>query len=123
MENIRQENLLIDLDDNLKVLMSVPSYKIGAYTFDVEKRLLYYNNESVKLTKKESYLLVYFVSNAGKSLYRNEILTTIWKKDTYPNSRSMDVYICKMRKLLSKDPNIFIVNIHGRGFRIIIDKQ
>jgi len=122
MENIRQENQLIDLDENLKVLMSVPTYKIGAYTFDVGKRLLFYNGESVKLTKKESYLLVFFVSNAGKSLYRNEILTTIWKKDTYPNSRSMDVYICKMRKLLSKDSKILIVNIHGRGFRIVIDK-
>ena len=122
MENIRQENQLIDLDENLKVLMSVPTYKIGAYTFDVGKRLLFYNGESVKLTKKEAYLLVFFVSNVGKSLYRNEILTTIWKEDTYPNSRSMDVYICKMRKLLSRDSKILIVNIHGRGFRIVIDK-
>ena len=122
MENIRQENQLIDLDENLKALMSVPSYKIGAYTFDVGNRLLFYNDESVKLTKKEAYLLVFFVNNTGKSLYRNEILTTIWRKDTYPNSRSMDVYICKMRKLLSRDPNILIVNIHGRGFRIVIDK-
>jgi len=122
MENIRQENQMIDLDENLKVLMSVPSYNIGAYTFDVEKRLLFFNDESVKLTKKEAYLLVFFVSNVGKSLYRNEILTTIWKEDTYPNSRSMDVYICKMRKLLSRDSKILIVNIHGRGFRIVIDK-
>jgi len=122
MENYRQENQMIDLDEHLKVLMSVPTYKIGAYTFDVEKRLLYFNDESVKLTKKESYLLVFFVSNVGKSLYRNVILTTIWKEDTYPNSRSMDVYICKMRKLLSKDSKILIVNIHGRGFRIVIDK-
>ena len=122
MENIRQENLSNDLDENLKALMSVPSYKIGAYTYDVEKRLLYYNDESVKLTKKESYLLVFLVSNEGKSLSRNDILTAIWKKDTYANSRSMDVYICKMRKLLSKDSKIIIVNIHGRGFRIVIDK-
>jgi len=114
-------NELDDLDDNLRVLMSVPSYNIGAYTFDVEKRLLFFNNESVKLTKKESYLLVFLASNVGKSLVRNEILTTIWKEDTYTNSRSMDVYICKIRKLLSKDSNILIVNIHGRGFRIVID--
>jgi len=122
MENLLLEKHFIDLDSNLKVLMSVPTYKIGAYTFDVPKRLLYFNDESVKLTKKEAYLLVFFVNNTGKSLYRNEILTTIWRKDTYPNSRSMDVYICKMRKLLSRDPNILIVNIHGRGFRIVIDK-
>jgi len=121
MEKIKKGNELDDLDENLRVLMTVPSYKIGAYTFDVEKRLLSFNEESVKLTKKESYLLVFLASNVGKSLIRNEILTAIWKKDTYTNSRSMDVYICKIRKLLSKDSNILIVNIHGRGFRIVID--
>ena len=47
-------------------------------------------------------------------------LTTIWKDDNYYNSRSMDVYICKLRKLLSKDPNITIINIHGKGYRIIV---
>lgn len=121
MEKFRTVNELNDLDENLSVLMSVPSYKIGAYTFDVAKRLLYLNGESVKLTKKESYLLVFLASNVGKSLIRKEILTAIWKEDTYTNSRSMDVYICKIRKLLSKDSNILIVNIHGRGFRIVID--
>jgi len=121
MENVNPMNLSNELNENLKVLMSVPVYKIGAYTFDVVKRLLILNDESVKVTKKEAYLLVFFASNVGKSLFRNEILTTIWKEDTYTNSRSMDVYICKIRKLLSKDPNILIVNIHGRGFRIVID--
>ena len=121
MENIYTGIRLSESDENLRNLMLVPTYKVGAYTFDVEKRLLTLNEESVKLTKKEAYLLVYFVVNVGKSLVRNQILTAIWKKGTYTNSRSMDVYICKLRKLLSKDPNILIVNIHGKGFRIVID--
>jgi two-component system OmpR family response regulator len=121
MEKDNQEILSNELDENLKSLLTVPSYKIGAYTFDVGKRMLSLNEESVKLTKKESYLLIFFAANVRKSLVRNEILTAIWKEDTYTNSRSMDVYICKLRKLLSKDPNIIIVNIHGKGFRMVID--
>jgi len=121
MEKTNQLNSSNELNENLKVLLNVPFYQIGAYTFDVENRLLNLKEESVKVTKKEAYLIVFFASNVGKSLFRNEILTTIWKEDTYTNSRSMDVYICKLRKLLSKDPNILIVNIHGRGFRIVID--
>jgi DNA-binding response OmpR family regulator len=112
--------VLIGLDENLKALMSVPSYKIGAYTFDVETRQLIYKNESVKLTGKESYLLVLLAANANSFLERKYILTTIWKEDNFRTSRSMDVYICKLRKLLGKDNNINIVNIHGKGHKLII---
>lgn len=111
---------LQDLNENLKALMSAPSYKVGAYTFDVEKRVLNINTESVKLTRKESYLLVLFAANINNFLDRKEMLNTIWKDDSYYNSRSMDVYICKLRKLLSKDTNIVIINIHGKGYRMII---
>ncbi|MBP1677602.1 MAG: putative two component transcriptional regulator, winged helix family [Bacteroidetes bacterium] len=112
--------VLIGLDENLKALMSVPSYKIGAYTFDVETRQLIYKNESVKLTGKESYLLVLLAANSNSFLERKYILTTIWKEDNFRTSRSMDVYICKLRKLLGKDNNINIVNIHGKGHKLII---
>jgi two-component system OmpR family response regulator len=121
MENAHQEILSNETDESFNSLLKVPSYKIGAYTFDVEKRLLTLNEETVKLTKKESYLLIFFAANVRRSLVRNEILTAIWKEDTYTNSRSMDVYICKLRRLLSKDPSILIVNIHGKGFRMVID--
>ena len=103
--------VLLGLDENLKALMSVPSYKIGSFTFDVEKRLLISKNESVKLTGKESYLLVLLAANANTFLERKYILTTIWREDNFRTSRSMDVYICKLRKLLSKDEKINIVNL------------
>jgi DNA-binding response OmpR family regulator len=54
-------------------------------------------------------------------LKRSYILKTIWKDETFYSSRSMDVYICKLRKLLIKDPKIMIINIHGKGYRMIID--
>ena len=51
---------------------------------------------------------------------RNIALQRIWKDDTYFNARSMDVYITKLRKLLSAEPAIEIINIHGKGFKLII---
>lgn len=119
MENER--NSLNDLDENLKALMSVPSYKIGAYTFDVPSRMLNLNGELTKLTKKETYLLVLFAANINTFLDRKYTLTTIWKEDSYYNARSMDVYICKLRKLLSKDQNVTIINIHGKGYKMFVN--
>jgi len=118
---IENERILLnELDENLRALMIVPSYKLGAYTFNVETRELSFNGEATKLTRKETYLFVLFAANANSMLDRKYMLTTIWKDDNYYNSRSMDVYICKLRKLLSKDPNITIINIHGKGYRIIV---
>lgn len=118
---IENERILLnELDENLRALMIVPSYKLGAYTFNVETRVLSFNGEDTKLTRKETYLFVLFAANANSMLDRKYMLTTIWKDDNYYNSRSMDVYICKLRKLLSKDPNITIINIHGKGYRIIV---
>jgi len=120
MESTIERLLLNRLNGNLKVLMTVQSYQIGLYSFDVEKRLLKLNAETVKLTRKESYLLVYLVGNNYKLLLRNEILTAVWKEDTNPNLKSLEVYICKLRKLLSKDPNIIILNIHNKGYKMIV---
>ena len=120
MENERI--LLNELDENLRALMIVPSYKLGAYTFNVQTRVLSLNGEETKLTRKETYLFVLFAANVNAMLDRKYMLTTIWKDDNYYNSRSMDVYICKLRKLLSKDTDITIINIHGKGYRVIVNQ-
>ncbi len=112
--------VLLGLNDNLKALMNVPSYTIVSYKFDIDKRLLISKEKSVKLTGKESYLLVLLIANTNAFLERKYILNTIWGEDNYRTSRSMDVYICKLRKLLSGDENINIVNIHGKGHKLIV---
>ncbi len=119
MENER--NSMNDLDENLKALLSVQTYKVGGYSFDVPSRVLQYKGEFTKLTKKESYLLVLFAANINTFLDRKYTLTTIWKEDSYYNARSMDVYICKLRKLLSKDTNVTIINIHGKGYKMFVN--
>jgi DNA-binding response OmpR family regulator len=95
-------------------------YKIGLYTFDVLKQILSYENEEVKLTTKESELLRLLVANANKVLERNYALKAIWIDDNYFNARSMDVYITKLRKHLKEDPSVEIINVHGKGYKLIM---
>ncbi len=95
-------------------------FQIGDFHFDSKLRLLKYKNEEPrKLSPKESKLLKLLAENKNDLMRREEALTKIWLDDNYFTSRSMDVYIAKLRKYLSKDPNVAIVNIHGEGFRLV----
>jgi two-component system OmpR family response regulator len=95
------------------------SYTIGGYTFDPLKQILSYRNQPVKLTTKESELLELLCRQGNDILERNFALKTIWIDDNYFNARSMDVYITRLRKYLRKDPDVKILNIHGRGYKLI----
>jgi DNA-binding response OmpR family regulator len=94
-------------------------YFIGAYTFDPLHQLLTFNKETIKLTTKESELLELLYQQGNDMLERNYALKTIWIDDNYFNARSMDVYISRLRKYLSKDADIRIINIHGKGYKLI----
>jgi DNA-binding response OmpR family regulator len=120
MKNENEQIVLSELNEDLRKLMSVESYKIGDYTFDVKNRILSIGSEAVKLTPKESYLLVFFADNINVFLERKDILLTVWDEDNYYYSRSMDVYVCRLRKLLSKDPKINIANMRTKGFRLFV---
>ncbi|MBN1767465.1 MAG: response regulator transcription factor [Prolixibacteraceae bacterium] len=95
-------------------------FQIGKYTFDARKQLLIFDNIEEKLTTKESELLRLLASNANKVLERNYALKAIWIDDNYFNARSMDVYITKLRKHLKNDPTVEIINVHGKGYKLIM---
>ncbi|MCU0458982.1 MAG: response regulator transcription factor [Bacteroidales bacterium] len=97
----------------------VDSYTIGRFTFDVTKQLLTFNDQSRKLTTKESELLELLCRHRNEVLERNFALKSIWIDDNYFNARSMDVYITKLRKYLSKDEKVEILNIHGKGYKLL----
>jgi DNA-binding response OmpR family regulator len=101
--------------DNTQVI-----FKLGRFTFDARKQTLSDANDSTKLTTKESELLRLLCVNANKVLERNYALKTIWVDDNYFNARSMDVYITKLRKHLKDEEGIEIINIHGKGYKLII---
>ena len=98
-------------------------YHIGKFTFDIQKQLLCIGDEQRKLTTKENELLALLCSHANEILQRDFALKTIWIDDNYFNARSMDVYITKLRKHLKDDPQIEIINIHGKGYKLITPEE
>jgi DNA-binding response OmpR family regulator len=95
------------------------NYTIGSYSFDPLKQMLIFEEKSIKLTTKESELLELLCTHGNEILERNFALKTIWIDDNYFNARSMDVYITRLRKYLRKDPSVKILNIHGKGYKLI----
>lgn len=96
------------------------TYTLGKFKFETQKQQLILGDEVIKLTTKESELLKLLCINANKILERNIALKTIWVDDNYFNARSMDVYITKLRKHLKDDPSIEIINVHGKGYKLVI---
>ncbi len=94
-------------------------YVIGGYTFDPLKQFLVFGEQQIKLTTKESELLELLCRHGNEILERNFALKSIWIDDNYFNARSMDVYITRLRKYLRKDPAVKILNVHGRGYKLI----
>jgi two-component system OmpR family response regulator len=82
-------------------------------------QMLKHGSAEHKLTTKESDLLKLLCANKNMVLDRNFALKTIWIDDNYFNARSMDVYIAKLRKFLKDDPRVQIINVHGKGFKLI----
>ncbi len=95
-------------------------FTLGKFTFDTRKQILSDGDETVKLTTKESDLLKLLCQNANKVLERNYALKSIWIDDNYFNARSMDVYITKLRKHLKDEPSVEIINVHGKGYKLIV---
>ena len=94
--------------------------EIGSIKYEPEFRMLYLKDEVKKLTTKENQLLQLLVKNKNEILDRHATLRAIWGDDNYFNGRSMDVYIAKLRKALKEDVNIEIMNVHGKGFKLIV---
>lgn len=93
---------------------------IGKIPYEPELRILHLEEGDKKLTTKENQLLQLLVKNQNEILDRQATLRAIWGDDNYFNGRSMDVYIAKLRKLLKEDDRIEIMNVHGKGFKLLV---
>ncbi|PNQ72674.1 DNA-binding response regulator [Hanstruepera neustonica] len=99
-------------------------FKIGDFDLNSKLRFLTYNGgEQIKLSPKENELLRLLALHENDLMPRELALTKIWRDDNYFTSRSMDVYIAKLRKYLKLDPKVEILNIHGEGFRLVINND
>ncbi|MBM3434644.1 MAG: response regulator transcription factor [Bacteroidetes bacterium] len=98
-------------------------YHIGLLHFDYNRQILKSEETEYKLTSKESELLRMLCDQMNDVLDRSIALKKIWQDDSYFNARSMDVYITKLRKYLKADPNIELINVHGVGFKLVINQN
>lgn len=99
-------------------------FEIGNFFLNSKLRFLTYKKEDpIKLSPKENELLRLLALHKNDLMARELALTKIWRDDNYFTSRSMDVYIAKLRKYLSKDDGVEIVNIHGEGFRLVVKNE
>lgn len=96
-------------------------HTIGDYLFDPKKNTLTIKDKTIKLTDKESKLLLMLSEYRNTILPRSVALKAIWYDDNIFNSRSMDVYIVHLRKYLAEDPRISIVGMRAKGFVLAID--
>ncbi len=97
-------------------------FTIGKYKFDYKHQILDLKGVQHKLTTKEADLLRLLCLHANNVLDRNFALKSIWNDDNYFNGRSMDVYVAKLRKYLKDDPTVELINVHGKGFRLLTGK-
>jgi len=95
-------------------------FSLGNFIFDYNHQNLHINGNDQKLTSKEAELLKILCEHVNQVVERSFALNRIWQNDSYFNARSMDVYIAKLRKYLKDDSKIEIVNIHGNGFRLVV---
>ena len=93
---------------------------IGNFTFNPKMQLLTIDDKTFNLTTKECDLLILLNKNKNDILERNHALKAVWGDDNYFNGRSMDVYIAKLRKYLKNDSSVQIINVHGRGFKLLV---
>lgn len=99
------------------------TWEIGNFVFDVKKQQLIFDGRVQKLTTKEAELLNLLCNNMNQVLERNFALKAIWIDDNYFNARSMDVYITKLRKYFKPDPSVQIINVHGKGYKLVVDEE
>ena len=96
---------------------------IGDYLFDPDNLSLIFDDTIINLTSREADLLKYLSQNMNSVLKREDILIAVWGDDSYFLSRSLDVFISRLRKYLKEDKRIKIRNVHGIGFCLQVDSR
>ncbi len=124
----RIEELLLRINALLKRSSGVEKaentshiFQIGSYNFDYNNQIIKRNEDIQKLSTKEAELLRLLCIKINDVLTREEALLKIWHDDNYFNGRSMDVFLSKLRKYLKDDPQVEIINVHGRGYKLIVN--
>ena len=125
----RIEELLLRINALLKRAAGTPAkeeekatqFNIGKYDFDFKQQTISADGAVQKLSTKEAGLLRLLCLHKNEVLTREEALLNIWNDDNYFNGRSMDVFLSKLRKYLKDDSSVEIINVHGRGYKLLVN--
>jgi DNA-binding response OmpR family regulator len=107
------------MENRMEPIQTFEEFQIGSYKLNTTTRMLTRNDISKKLSKTDTNLLAYFCANNGVDIKRGDCLKAVWGEDTYKNLRSMDVFMCRLRKYLKDDNSIYLINLHAKGYRFI----
>lgn len=117
------EELIVRINNLLQrtqLQQSSELISLGHYTFNFTKQTLQFKNETPELlTHREAHLLFHLIQNKNQVLDRTMILNKLWGNDDFFNARSMDVFITKLRKKLSQDESLQIINVRGFGYKLV----
>ena len=116
---VRIENVLREKGERAADVQE-DEIRLGQYTFQKNRQVLSNGDEHRKLSYRESELLKLLYENRDNILERREILNLLWGSDSFFNSRTLDVYITKLRNYLRQDPSIEIITIKGIGYRFVL---
>lgn len=117
----RMEAVLRRTHSDKSITKLADEIQIGRYVYFPNKMKISMDGNDQKFTPKENELMKLLCENLGRPVSRSFALKLIWGDDTYFNARSMDVYMTKLRKMLKEDPRIQLQNLHGEGFRLIVE--
>ena len=107
--------------DKKDSLASATHFNVGRYQFDYTAQLISFEQKQQKVSTKEAELLRLLCLKKNEVLTREEALISIWHDDNYFNGRSMDVFLSKLRKYLKDDPSVEIINVHGKGYKLLVN--
>lgn len=122
----RVEELLLRINALLKRVgrdkeeSAEDKFEIGRYFFDYTSQQISIDDITQKLSTKEAELLRLLCLKKNEVLTREEALLKIWHDDNYFTGRSMDVFLSKLRKYLKEDSSVEIVNVHGKGYKLLV---
>jgi hypothetical protein len=107
--------------NNIEIIENESLTKIGIFKFNPQANLLFFENTKTELTEKESKLLLFLHKNINNTTDREELMSEIWGNDgIVVVGRSLDVLVSKLRKKLEPDLEIKILNVHGKGYKLVV---
>jgi len=122
------EELIVRIHNQLRLLEGVKSdlkdqpeeIILGKYRLYSRRYVLQTPTKKIKLSQREMEVLSLLVAHRNHNLDRKQLLLAVWGDDSFFNSRTLDVYIRKLRKYFSEDPTIEIVTLKGKGYLFLV---